>query len=76
MRAIGEELRVPPKSDDAGWKELVAMVLVPWRNDPAQSRRFALEAQLRYLNTLGVTEERLNEIRQIEAELSRFPPKG
>jgi hypothetical protein len=76
MTVIGEELRVPPKSDAAGWKELVAMVLIPWRNDPARSRRAALEAQLRYLNALGVTEERLDEIHRIEAELRLFPERS
>jgi len=76
MRALGEELRVPDKSDDAGWKELVAEVLMPRRNDPARSRRIALELQLRYLNSLGVTEERMKEIREIEEELLRSPQKS
>ncbi len=76
MTAIGDKLRVPAISDDAGWKELVAKVLVPWRNDPARSRRTALELQLRSLNALGITVERLKEIREIEEELSRYPKES
>ena len=49
--------------------------MVPWKNDPTLSRRIGLEAQLSYLNSLGVTEERLKEIHEIEEELRRFPPK-
>lgn len=76
MRAIGEELRVPDESDDAGWKELVAEVLMRWRNAPARSRGIALEIELGYLNSLGVPEARMKEIREIEEELRRFSEKG
>jgi hypothetical protein len=73
MTAVGDEIRIPSKTDQKGWSSMAELILMPLKSDRKLSRRKVLTLRLHYLNSLGLTDERLNEMREIQEELSRFP---